>query len=78
MFADIFDDFLDAAYLAGGRAECKTQIIKSCRMAINKGDNWRDVLDSVRRNRPEFFCEREALRRQRKLFGTAGYRPAQS
>ena len=66
MFRDIYDDFLDAAYLAGGRPECKTRIIASCQRAVDLGDDWRDVLDAVRRNRPEMFCEKEALRRQRK------------
>ena len=66
MFTDVYDDFLDAAYLAGGRPECKTRIIASCRLAVDRGDDWRDVLDAVRRNRPELFSEQEALRRQRK------------
>ena len=55
MFASVYDDFLSAAYLAGGKSECKLRIIESARVAINNGDDWRDVLDSLIRNRPEFF-----------------------
>jgi hypothetical protein len=66
MFASVYDDFLSAAYLAGGKSECKLRIIESARVAINNGDDWQDVLDSLIRNRPEFFSEREATRRQRK------------
>ena len=74
MFVDVYDDFLEAAYLGGGKSECKLRIIASARYAIDHGDDWRDVLDSLIRNRPEMFCEREALRRQRKArLQTAGY-----
>lgn len=66
MFNDVFDDFLSAAFLAGGKSEFKLRIIESARLAIDEGDDWRDVLDSLIRNRPEFFSERDALRRQRK------------
>jgi hypothetical protein len=66
MFLDILDDFLEAAFLAGGKSEFKLRIIESARYAVEHGDDWRDVLDSLVRNRPEFFSEREALCRQRK------------
>jgi hypothetical protein len=66
MFVDVYDDFLEAAYLGGGKSECKLRIIASARYAIDHSNDWRDVLDSLIRNRPEFFSEREALRRQRK------------
>jgi hypothetical protein len=73
MFADCYDDLLDAAYLAGGKSEYKVRIVESARYAIDHGDEWRDTLDSLIRNRPEFFSEREALRRKRKArFQTAG------
>ena len=66
MFADCYDSFLDAVYLSGGKSEYKLRIIASAALAIDKGDDWRDVLDSLRRNRPEFFSEKDALKRQRK------------
>ncbi len=66
MLADCYDDFLDAVYLSGGKSEFKLRIIASAALAIDKGDDWRDVLDSLRHNRPEMFCQREALKRQRK------------
>ncbi len=66
MFADCYDDFLNAAYLAGGKSEYKLRLIASAALAIDQGDPWRDVLDSLIRNRPEFFSQKEALRRQRK------------
>jgi hypothetical protein len=71
----MFDDFLDAAYLAGGRPEAKFRILASAALAIKNGDDWRDVLDCLIRNRPELFCEKEALKRQRKAqYGEAGGR----
>jgi hypothetical protein len=65
MFSDIRNDFLTAVFYMGGRPECKTRIIESCRRAINYGDDWRDVLDSVRRNRPELFSNTLAAKQQR-------------
>jgi len=74
MFADCYDDFLSAAYLAGARPEFKLRLIWDAARAIDLGDDWRDTLDSLTRNRPEFFSEKEALRRQRKArLQTAGY-----
>ena len=66
MFADVYDEFLSACFLSGARSEFKLRLIASAAPAIDLGDDWRDVLDSLRRNRPEMFCEKEALRRQRK------------
>ena len=66
-FSSMYDEFLTAVYYMGGRGECKMRIIESCRYAINQGDDWRDVLDSVRRNRPEMFSDKLAERRQETL-----------
>ena len=66
MFADCYDDFLDAAYLAGARSEYKLRLIAAAARAIDLGDDWRDTLDTLRHTRPEFWSEKDALKRPRK------------
>ena len=36
MFASVYDDFLSAAFVAGGRSECKLRIIESARRAVDR------------------------------------------
>ena len=56
--------FEDAAYQSGGLY--RERIMASAKLAITTDpDNWPAVLASLRRWRPEFFSEREAIRRQR-------------
>ena len=56
--------FEDAAYRSGGLY--RERIMASAKLAITiDPDNWPAVLASLRKWRPEFFSEREAIRRQR-------------
>ena len=66
MFDDIFDDLSRAAFLAGGKREWKINILESCRLAIVNGADWRETLESVIDNRPEWFDRAEGERRRRK------------
>jgi hypothetical protein len=66
MFADIYDDFLAAAYLMGAQSDYKLRLIAAAARAIDLGDSWQDTLDTLRQTRPEFFSAKDALKRQRK------------
>ena len=57
--------FEQAAYRCGGLY--RDRIKASARLAIAADpDNWPSVLSSLRKWRPEFFSQEEAIRRQKK------------
>jgi hypothetical protein len=59
------EQFEDAAYRSGGLY--RERIMASAKLAITiDPDSWPAVLASLRKWRPEFFSEKEAIRRQTK------------
>lgn len=58
------EQFERAAFLAGGLY--RARILASAELAIRNGDHWQEVLDSLVRNRPEWFDRAEGERRKRK------------
>ena len=59
------EQFEEAAYRSGGLY--RERIMASAKLAITiDPDNWPAVLASLRKWRPEFFSQTEAIRRQTK------------
>ena len=62
---EAIEQFEDAAYMSGGLY--RERIMASARLAITYDpNNWPAVLASLRKWRPEFFSQKEAIRRQTK------------
>ena len=59
------EQFERAAFLAGGLY--RARILASAELAIRNGDHWQEVLDSLVRNRPEWFDRAEGERRKRRV-----------
>jgi hypothetical protein len=54
-FFDIREEFLKAARQLGVKPFYIKHLTASAALAVNNGNGWREVLESIYRNCPEFF-----------------------